>query len=91
VRNLGRRIQMQAFVAAGSGDFGQDLAAEPGAEFFGLPRTAARYWLLQFEDGELRFTHRAAAERWASKLAERGKPWQLTWHDEDTPEDTQAA
>src|SRR6516165_4366065 len=58
-KDLGRRIQMQASAAEGSGDFGQELAAEPVAEFLGLPRTAARYWLLQFEDGELRFTHRA--------------------------------
>jgi hypothetical protein len=82
---------MRALVAKGSGDFGQDSAIELGTEFLGLPRTAARYWRLQFEGGELRFTHRPAAERWASKLAERGTPWQLRWHDENTPEDTQAA
>jgi len=82
---------MRALVAKGSGDFGQELAAGPGVEFLGLPRPAAHYWLLQFEGGELRITHRPAAERWASKLAERGAPSQLTWHDENTPEDTQAA
>jgi hypothetical protein len=82
---------MRAPVSDGSEDFGRELAAGPGVEFLGLPRTAARYWLLQFEGGELRFTHRPAAERWASKLAERGAPSQLTWHDENTPEDTQAA
>ena len=82
---------MQASAAEGSGDFGQELAAEPVAEFLGLPRTAARYWLLQFEDGELRFTHRAGAERWSSELAKQGIPSQLTWHDENTPDDTEAA
>jgi hypothetical protein len=51
-----------------------------------LPRTAERYWLLRFGEDELRFTHRAAAELWASKLADRGTSSQLTWHDENTPE-----
>jgi hypothetical protein len=58
---------------------------------FGLPRTAGRYWLLRFDEDELRFTHRAAAERWASKLAEGGTVSQLTWHDENTPPGAEAA
>jgi hypothetical protein len=60
-----------------------------------LPRAAARYWLLQFEDDELRFTHRAGAERWAARLAARGIPSQLTRHDEhsatDAPNELQVA
>jgi hypothetical protein len=47
--------------------------------------TAARYWLLRYGDDELRFTHRVAAERWASQLAERGISSHLTWHDDNTP------
>jgi hypothetical protein len=88
---LGRRIQMRALVAEGSGASDREWVTEPMAEppgeavGFGLPRTAGRYWLLRFDEDELRFTHRADAERWASNLAERGTTWQLTWHDENTP------
>jgi hypothetical protein len=53
-------------------------------------RASERYWLLQFDGGELRFTYRGPAERWASRLAERGTPSQLTWHDENTADGTEA-
>jgi hypothetical protein len=48
-------------------------------------RTAERYWLLRFDDDELRFTLRTGAELWAAKLAAHGIASQLTWHDETTP------
>ncbi len=51
-----------------------------------LPTTARRYWLLRFDNNELKFTLRTAAERWASSLAELDTPSQLTWHDENTGE-----
>ena len=51
----------------------------------GLPMTAARYWLLRVGDEELRFTRLAAAESWASSLAEQGTSSHLTWHDGHTP------
>lgn len=46
-------------------------------------RAAERYWLLRYEEEELRFTRRDAAERWAAKLEEQGVPSELTWHDEN--------
>jgi hypothetical protein len=46
-------------------------------------RIAERYWILRSGDDELRFTHRSAAEHWATRLAERGISPELTWHDEN--------
>ena len=46
-------------------------------------RTAERYWILRSGDDELRFTHRSAAEHWATRLAERGISPKLRWHDEN--------
>ena len=69
-------------IAGRSGEIGGhfDMASR---RFF--QRTADRYWLLQYENEELRFTHRSDAQRWASELSERRIAWQLTWHDENTP------
>jgi hypothetical protein len=52
-------------------------------------RTAERYWILRSGDDELRFSHRAGAERWAVELAERGLSSELTWHDENITPATQ--
>jgi hypothetical protein len=51
----------------------------------GLPMTAARYWLLRVGDEELRFSQRASAEGWASRIAAQGTCSHLTWHDGHTP------
>lgn len=51
----------------------------------GLPMTAARYWLLRIGDEELRFSQRASAEDWASRLAAQGTSSHLSWHDGHTP------
>jgi hypothetical protein len=45
-------------------------------------RSAERYWIVRWGDGELRFSHRSAAQRWATTLAERGSSSELRWHDE---------
>ena len=82
----GSRVSAPALVAApGAGPVHVEVEVQVAGPR-GLPRTAERYWLLHFEDDELRFTQRAAAERWASKLAARGMPSKLTWHDEHTPQ-----
>ncbi len=47
-------------------------------------RSAERYWLLRFEDHELRFTLREAADRWAAKLATCGIAYELTGHSPET-------
>jgi hypothetical protein len=52
-----------------------------------LQQAAQRYWLLRSQQEELRFTHLAAARRWAGELAGRGIATQLTRHDENTPRD----
>ena len=54
-----------------------------------FPRTAERYWLLRTADDELRFTHQAAAESWAARLARQGVATQLSHHDEHTADDPQ--
>jgi hypothetical protein len=52
-------------------------------------RTAERYSILRSGEDELRFTHRSGAERWATRLAERGLSPELTWHDENVVSATQ--
>jgi hypothetical protein len=47
-------------------------------------RSAERYWIVRSGDEEMRFSHRSAAERWATTLAERGSASELRWHDERT-------
>ena len=46
-------------------------------------RSAERYWLLRFEDQELRFTLREAADRWVADLRESGIAYELSRHDEE--------
>jgi hypothetical protein len=47
-------------------------------------RRAERYWIVRSGDEELRFSHRSAAERWATTLAGRDSTSELKWHDEHT-------
>ena len=48
---------------------------------------AARYWLLTYEDEELRFSLHDVAERWMAELAADGVRAELSWHGPTTPAD----
>jgi len=44
-------------------------------------RAAERYWIVSYDDQELRFSLRPAAEKWAAELEAKGVSVELTFHD----------
>jgi hypothetical protein len=90
-QDLSTRLNTGAVAAPGSGSVAPRGSGQPVnlASRRVYSRTAERYWILRSGHDELRFTHRSGAERWATKLAERGLLSELTWHDESIEPATQ--